>query len=230
LRADAICAILNSAILVERMRKIFPSALLLALTSLTSAANAGDLSITTTSPLPNGAVGAAYSASITASGGTQPYTWSNVFLGCPTPPCGLPPGLTATFNSTSVSISGVPTLAGSFFVIYLVADSSVPQQTTSRSFAITIGPSSTSLSIVTTSLPGGTADVSYSAEIDAAGGTPPYTWSLVPLPCAVVLMCEVPPIDGDVSVQLAVARAVHLAHAAGAKGSKDLIRTELVAG
>jgi len=174
------------------MHKIFPSALLLALVSLTSAANASDLSVTTTS-LPNGVVGAPYTASIAASGGTQPYTWSNVFLGCPTPPCGLPPGLTATFSSTSVSISGVPTMAGGFFAIYRVADSSVPPQTASRSFWIAIDPSSTSLRIVTTSLPSGTVGVSYSATIDAAGGKPPYTWGQEALPCAVVLLCEVPP-------------------------------------
>ncbi len=183
---------LITALSVERMQRIPPSALLLALFSLTSAAIASDLSITTTS-LPNGAASVPYSATITAAGGTQPYTWSNVFLGCPTPPCGLPPGLMATFSSTSVSISGIPTLAGNFFVIYRVTDSSVPTQTASGSFTITIAPSS-NLTITTTSLPSGTAGNPYSTTIDAGWRQAAhYTWTQELLPCAVVLLCEVPP-------------------------------------
>ena len=63
---------------------------------------AGTLLITTTS-LPDGAVGVAYSQRVTATGGTTPYTWA-ITAGA------LPPGL--SLNSTSGIISGTPTTAG----------------------------------------------------------------------------------------------------------------------
>jgi hypothetical protein len=54
--------------------------------------------------------GAVYSASLSASGGTPPYTWT-VF--------GLPPGLSAS----GAVLSGTPTSKGKFTVIALVTDS-----------------------------------------------------------------------------------------------------------
>src|SRR5204862_8286380 len=59
------------------------------------------LTVTSTS-LPAGAQNAAYSASVTALGGTTPYTWS-LASGA------LPPGLTL---SSSGAISGTPTGTG----------------------------------------------------------------------------------------------------------------------
>jgi len=66
--------------------------------------NAGPqpLNITTTS-LPNGAIGVAYSQTLQATGGTTPYTWS-------IPSGSLPSGLSLT-QSTGV-ISGTPTAIG----------------------------------------------------------------------------------------------------------------------
>ncbi len=97
-------------------------------------------SITVTAPallaipsqsLPNGIVGIAYTTSLTAANGTQPYAWS-VIAGA------LPTGLTL---STTGQISGTPTVAGTSFSVTIRAqDSSTPQQLTSAPFSITILP------------------------------------------------------------------------------------------
>src|SRR5438105_15315023 len=56
-----------------------------------------------TNSLPSGTVGVSYSATVTANGGTTPYTWTAT---------NLPPGL--VINSSSGIISGSPTAAGTF--------------------------------------------------------------------------------------------------------------------
>src|SRR3989442_554505 len=136
------------------------------------------LSITTTS-LPNGAVGVAYSTTLSATGGTPPYTWS--------PTAGsLPPGLAL---STSGTISGMPTAVGSYTFTIQAADS--VGQKPSQAFTVSIA---SPLSITTTSLPSGTVGVAYSATLSAAGGTPPYTWSPTTgsLPPSVALTTSLP--------------------------------------
>ena len=90
------------------------------------------LTITTTS-LPGGSVGTAYSATLQASGGAQPYTWS-VSSGT------LPPGL--TLNSSSGVISGTPTATGTSNFTIQVADSESPARTEAVNFSITISPAS----------------------------------------------------------------------------------------
>ncbi|HEX4291269.1 MAG TPA: protein kinase [Trebonia sp.] len=73
-----------------------------ATTSLTITVRAPAISITTGS-LPAGTVGAAYSATVSATGGTGAATWAA---------SGLPGGL--TINSTTGTISGTPNASGSF--------------------------------------------------------------------------------------------------------------------
>ncbi len=81
--------------------------------TLTIASSSPKLTITTTSPLPNGTVGAAYSQTLTASGGTPPYTWS-VTSGA------LPGGL--ALNAGTGAISGTPQTAGAFPFTIRVTD------------------------------------------------------------------------------------------------------------
>ena len=69
------------------------------------------LTITTTY-LPGGQQGAAYSASLYASGGTAPYTWS-LYSGS------LPPGLTLL----GATIAGTPSVAGTYNFTLKVAGS-----------------------------------------------------------------------------------------------------------
>ncbi len=81
--------------------------------------------ITTTS-LPGGQVQTAYSATLAATGGLAPYTWS-LFSGL------LPTGLTLQANGT---LSGTPTLAGTFPFIVQVRDAA--GQTASATFSLNI--------------------------------------------------------------------------------------------
>jgi hypothetical protein len=123
----------------------------------------------TGSSLPGAAVGKAYSATLTASGGTPPYTWS-VASGQ------LPTGLAL---STSGNISGTPSAAGSFAFVAQVKDSATSPQTTTQSETIAVAaPPPTPLSITVSTLPGATMGKAYSATLTASGGTPPYTWSV----------------------------------------------------
>ena len=121
-----------------------------------------------TSSLPQGQVGVAYSAPLTATGGTTPYTWS-ITSGV------LPGGL--SLNASTGLISGTPTAAASNIrLTILVKDSASPQGTANASLTITIV--STPLTITTTSLPNGMVGTAYSQTLAATGGTTPYSWQL----------------------------------------------------
>src|SRR5260370_2628192 len=124
----------------------------------------------TTSSLPAGTVGAAYSQTLGASGGTPPYTWS-VASGS------LPAGLDLAAGET---ISGTPGAAGSSSFTVRVTDSAGGSAT--NALSLTVNPAA--LKIPTSSLPAGTVRAAYSQALAASGGSPPYTWSVAtgPLP------------------------------------------------
>jgi hypothetical protein len=95
---------------------------------------AAPLSITTTS-LPEGIEGGAYSQTVQASGGTAPYAWT-VTTGST-----LPSWLSL---STSGTLSGTPTATGSFPFSLTVTDSSKPTaQSKSQSFTLTVATANT---------------------------------------------------------------------------------------
>ncbi len=124
----------------------------------------GGVTITTTSPLPEGTTGVLYSRTLTAVGGATPYTWSIA--------AGALPG-SLTLAPASGVISGIPTAAGTFSFTARVTDATGASPT--RAFTLTIlrGP----LAIITASpLPQGSVGTPYSQRFDAAGGSPPYTW------------------------------------------------------
>ncbi len=133
--------------------------------SLTIRATQTPLSITTSS-LPEGTVGQTYSAALSATGGSPPYSFAVA------PGSTLPPGLTL---SNAGVIGGVPTAAGQYAVTFQVFDRL--QGSATRSLTMVIRAPA-ALSITTTSLPGGTVGATYSAALAASGGAPPYTWSL----------------------------------------------------
>jgi hypothetical protein len=146
--------------------------------------NAG-LTITTTS-VPSGTQGTAYSFSLAAAGGVGPYTWTLVTPGTGPLPAGLNPITSAGL------ISGVPTVSGTFPFTVQVTDSLGATQTANVSLVLAAAPA---LSVTTTSgsLPQGTLNTTYpSTNLNATGGIQPYTWTLVlpgtgPLPTGLSL-------------------------------------------
>ncbi|MFC1661569.1 putative Ig domain-containing protein, partial [Gemmatimonadota bacterium] len=120
------------------------------------------VSVTTTS-LPGGQTGVAYSQTLAATGGDGTYTWA-VTVGS------LPAGLSLS-SSTGV-ISGTPTTDGtSNFTVQ--ATSAGLSGTADLSITVGVG-----LAITTTSLPGGYVGIAYSSTLAATGGTTPYSWAV----------------------------------------------------
>lgn len=115
--------------------------------------------------LPGGTTGVAYSQTITASGGTAPYTFA-VTNGA------LPTGL--TLNATTGVISGTPTTTGPFPFDITATDANgcTGVQTYNIDIAcpvITVNPAA---------LPDGTVGVAYSQTVTGSGGTAPYTFAV----------------------------------------------------
>jgi Bacterial Ig domain/Putative Ig domain len=121
----------------------------------------------TTASLSGGTQNAAYSATLAATGGTAPYSWS---ISSGTLPAGL------TLASTTGVIAGTPAGTGSSNFTVKVTDTNTLTATKSLSIAVAVAPSSPSIS--TASLLGGTQNAIYSATLAAIGGTAPYTWSV----------------------------------------------------
>ncbi|HUQ95490.1 MAG TPA: Ig domain-containing protein [Bryobacteraceae bacterium] len=118
----------------------------------------------TTANIPSGLPGTNYSTQFLAAGGLPPYQWSA--------PGGTPPGL--TLDAASGILSGSPALQGVYNFDVQVRDAS--NQTARRSFSLVVG---TPLTITTTALRNALLGVPYDDAITAAGGTLPYTFSVV---------------------------------------------------
>ena len=118
-----------------------------------------------TSLLQNGNVGVAYSATLTATGGTKPYSWS---LKSGSLPAGL------SLDSATGAITGTPTQSGSFPLVFDVTDL-YNAAGASGNLNVTIDPV---IQVSTTSLPSGTQGAAYTGNLTATGGSGVYTWSL----------------------------------------------------
>jgi hypothetical protein len=141
--------------------------------TIATGSGTGSLTVVTTS-LPPALVGVPYSQTLTATGGTLPYTWS------------LPTGrLPGGFNiSPSGTISGTADPANQpdgfldpLLLGFRVTDSSTPPQSVTVMLTFTI--TKPALQIVTTILPNGTVGVPYSFTMQASGGgSGIYTWAV----------------------------------------------------
>ena len=105
----------------------------------------------------------AYNQSVTASGGTAPYTYALVGT--------LPAGL--SLNTSTGAITGMPTAAGTFNFSINASDSLGRFGT--RAYSIVINPTMT---IAPASLPATTQGVAYSQTVTASGGTGAKTYSV----------------------------------------------------
>jgi len=117
---------------------------------------------------PAGTVGTAYTTSLTAIGGTTPYTWS-IVSGA------LPAGL--SLSPTTGIISGTPTTVGISIFTAQAQDATGTRAT--AVFSIPVNAAATPLTISVSTLPGGTVGVPYNATIPVTGGTAPYACSEV---------------------------------------------------
>jgi hypothetical protein len=127
-----------------------------------------------TPSIPKGVVGVLYtSTTFQQQGGTPPIAWSSP---------GLPAGLILTSTG---ALSGTPTAAGAAAITINVTDSSGTPQTATFIYNVNIAPA---VSIITAVLPSGSQSVTYPAlAMQAAGGTPPYTWTASGLPLGVTM-------------------------------------------
>ncbi len=120
----------------------------------------------TTTSLANATQNVAYNTTLTATGGTAPYSWS-VTLGA------LPAGL--SLNSATGAISGAPTGLGTSNFTVQVSDAHALTGSASLSLTVVVPP----LTVSTTSLPNGEQNAPYNTALAATGGTQPYTaWSI----------------------------------------------------
>ena len=142
--------------------------------------------VLTTTAMPNGVVNAPYpGVTMQAQGGTPPFTWSAT---------GLPPGL--TINPSTGAITGTGSMPGPFRATITVGDVGTPTpQSATQTYS---GIIYTTLVLSTASMPNGVANVSYSAAVTAAGGTAPYTWSIIAgvLPAGLTLNASTGVISG----------------------------------
>jgi len=161
--------------------------------------------LTISAMLPDGKQGANYSGSVSVSGGAAPYK-----LGI----TGLPPGLTATVSAASATISGQPTMAGSFTVTVQATDS----KNASASGPFRINITATSLTLGSGSTVGGIVGQPYSQCLTVNGGTPPFTFSAT-LPAGLSIDPATGCISGTPSVGGAVTVTVSVTDSTGAKNS-----------
>ena len=114
------------------------------------------LAITTTA-LPTGTVGAAYSANLAATGGVSPYAWSG----------SLPSGLSISASGT---IGGTPTAKGTQMASLTVKDSSGTAASSSLSLTIASGAVLVSISPTAATVPAGQSQA-FAASVTGTTNT-----------------------------------------------------------
>lgn len=120
--------------------------------------------------LPAATKGSAWSQSLSATGGTAPYTWTAH---------GLPTGI--TLNGTTGALSGTPTTSGSFSFTLTAQDAGGISSTVTYTLVVTNDAPPAATLVMTPAagaLPPGTVGTALSQTFTVSGGATPYTWQL----------------------------------------------------
>jgi uncharacterized protein YhjY with autotransporter beta-barrel domain len=118
--------------------------------------------------LPGGQAGVSYSQTVTATGGTGPYSYS-VTSGA------LPAGVSL---SSAGLISGTPTAAGTFNIGITARDSSTGSGPYTATAAYSLSIAAPTIVMSPATLPNATAAAAYSQTLTASGGTGPYRYAI----------------------------------------------------
>lgn len=116
-----------------------------------------------TTSLPPASTGSKYSTDLTASGGSQPYTWS-LDSGA------LPPGIALAPDGR---LSGTPTQQGTFAFRVRVVDVATASATQNLSISV-YAP----MTLSPMSIPAAKVGERYRTPFVAGGGNPPYTYGI----------------------------------------------------
>ncbi len=173
--------------------KIMAKPVIKLIVSKPQAAEGNAVKITTPS-LPNGEVGVSYNTTLSAAGGTLPYTWS-IASG------NLTGGLTLSPNGIITGIPDAGTAKDYTFSVK-VSDNSTPAKSDTRQYTITVAEAG-ALIISTTNLADGIQDAEYNARLDAIGGTLPYSWNVTigNLPNGLALAADTGIISGNATMK-----------------------------
>ena len=118
-------------------------------------------------PLPEAVAGAQYSQTLSAAGGTAPYTWSLVGS--------VAPGLSLSNGGV---LSGRPAAAGTYLFSLRAVSSDTGAIAAEKSCSLVVRPSAPYPAISGCPASTATIGVPYSETLGASGGTAPYTWSV----------------------------------------------------
>jgi uncharacterized repeat protein (TIGR01451 family) len=133
--------------------------------------------------LPPGAIASPYSRPIEIAGGLGPtFTWSVSFGS-------LPPGLSLSGTGRTATLSGTPSLSGTYTFTVQASDDGQAGVTASRSFTLEILAAGGPVRVTPGTLPAATEERPYAATLTAVGGPAPYLWTAAggTLPSGVML-------------------------------------------
>ncbi|EKK7716554.1 autotransporter domain-containing protein [Cronobacter dublinensis] len=119
--------------------------------------------------LPAATTGSAWSQTLSATGGSAPYTWTAH---------GLPAGI--SLNPATGALSGTPTTAGSF--TFSVTAKEAGNVSATASYTLVVGAVTPGVTLAVTpaagALPPATTGSAWSQTFAVSGGTAPYRWQL----------------------------------------------------